>query len=67
MAEELGLTATAVGDTITGSRLISGLKTTLLGSLAGGDGLGTLGASQLTDRSGATASVDLSAPKRSTT
>jgi len=59
VAEELGLTGTAVGDTITGSRLVSGLKTTLLGSLNGGEGVGTLGAITLTDRSGATASVNL--------
>ena len=49
----------AVGGSITGGRLISGLKTTLLGSLAGGQGLGTLGLLNLTDRSGATASVNL--------
>jgi flagellar hook-associated protein 2 len=59
LAEELGLTGAAVGDTITGGRLISGLKTTLLGSLSGGRGLGTLGALTLTDRSGASATVDL--------
>ena len=58
-AEELGLTASASGDTISGRRLIAGLKTTLLGTLGGGDGLGTLGLLDLTDRSGATASVNL--------
>ena len=58
-AEELGLTAAASGDTITGRRLIAGLKTTLFGTLGGGDGLGTLGQLNLTDRSGATASVNL--------
>jgi flagellar hook-associated protein 2 len=60
VAEELGLTGAAVGNTITGSRIVSGLKTTLLGSLNGGQGLGTLGSITLTDRSGATASVNLS-------
>jgi flagellar hook-associated protein 2 len=59
VAEELGLTDPAVGDTITGARLVSGLKTTLLNSLAGGSGLGTLGTISLTDRSGATANVNL--------
>jgi flagellar hook-associated protein 2 len=59
VAEELGLTAAAVGDTITGSRVISGLKTTLLGTLNGGQGLGTLGTINLTDRSGATGAVNL--------
>jgi flagellar hook-associated protein 2 len=52
VAEELGLTGVAVGDTITGQRLISGLKTTLLSSLDGGKGLGTLGLLTLTDRTG---------------
>ena len=60
VAEELGLTAPATGDTITGRRLQAGLKDTLLTSLGGGGGLGTLGSLDLQDRSGATASVDLS-------
>lgn len=59
LAEELGVTGAAVGGVITGKRLISGLKTTLLHSLSGGQGLGTLGLLNLTDRSGATASVNL--------
>lgn len=61
-AEDLGLTANAaVGDTLTGARIYSGLKTALLSSLNGGKGLGTLGGLQLTDRSGATATVNLAA------
>jgi flagellar hook-associated protein 2 len=60
VAEELGLTAAAVGGTLAGNRIFSGLKTTLLGSLGGGTGLGALGGLSLTDRSGATAVVDLS-------
>jgi len=59
-AEDLGLTGTAVGGTITSRRLEAGLKTTLLTSLNGGQGLGTLGTISLTDRSGASANVDLS-------
>src|SRR5262245_26957803 len=59
LAQELGLTGAAVGDTITGARIVSGLKTTLLGSLNGGQGLGSLGVLSLTDRSGATANVNL--------
>ena len=59
VAEELGLTTAAVGGTITGGRILSGLKTTLIASLGGGDGLGDLGSLQLTDRSGATANVNL--------
>jgi len=58
-AAELGLTGAAVGNTITSGALLGGLKTTLLSSLGGGQGLGSLGAIHLTDRSGATASVNL--------
>jgi flagellar hook-associated protein 2 len=60
VAEDLGLTAPALGGTITGQRLLSGLKGALLGSLSGGRGLGTLGIVSLTDRGGATATVNLS-------
>lgn len=60
LAEELGLAGTHAGSTATGGRLLSGLKTSLLSSLRGGQGLGTLGLIQITDRTGATATVDLS-------
>ncbi|MCA9246522.1 MAG: flagellar filament capping protein FliD [Planctomycetales bacterium] len=60
-AEDLGLTTTAAGGVITGNRLISGLKTTLLSRLGGGGGVGTLGVVEITDRSGASdLSIDLS-------
>ncbi len=59
VAAELGLTTAASGGTITGSRILSGLKTTLVSTLAGGNGLGSLGNLTLTDRSGATATVNL--------
>lgn len=59
-AEDLGLTGTASGATLTSDRLQSGLKTTLLSSLGGGNGLGDLGTISITDRSGASANVDLS-------
>ncbi len=59
-AEDLGLTGTASGGTLTSRRLQSGLKSTLLTSLNGGQGLGTLGTISITDRSGASANVDLS-------
>ena len=59
VAAELGLTGSSVGDTISGRRLLSGLKTTLLSSLRGGSGLGSLGEIDLTDRTGDTATVDL--------
>lgn len=60
VAADLGLTNTATGDTISGNRLIGGLKAPLLASLNGGAGFGALGLLDLTDRSGATASVNLS-------
>ncbi|HTU25327.1 MAG TPA: flagellar filament capping protein FliD, partial [Pirellulales bacterium] len=59
-AEDLGLNATAVGNTITGGQLLAGLNSSLLRNLNGGSGLGQLGVLDLTDRSGATASVNLS-------
>lgn len=59
-AEDLGLTTTASGGVISGTRRFAGLKTVLLDSLGGGPGLDTLGVLALTDRSGATANVDLS-------
>ena len=49
----------AAADEIAGRRLLGGLKDTLLSSLNGGQGL-TLGDLDLEDRSGATATVDLS-------
>jgi flagellar hook-associated protein 2 len=61
MATDLGIAATTSGATIAGERLISGLRDTLLSSLNGGQGLGTLGEIQLTDRDGVTATVDLEA------
>jgi flagellar hook-associated protein 2 len=61
VATQLGLTETASSGTINGRRLVSGLKTTLLHSLGGGDSLGTLGTISLTDRSGASANVNLAA------
>jgi flagellar hook-associated protein 2 len=61
VAEDLGLTTTASGGVITGRRRLAGLDTVLLDSLAGGQGLGTLGTVNLTDRSGAVAAVNLAA------
>lgn len=57
----LGLDGDASGDTLTGRRLLGGLKSVLLSSLDGGTGLGTLGVIDITDRNAATDSVDLSA------
>lgn len=63
LKEDLGLTSAAVGDTITSDRLLGGLKTSLLRSLGGGQGLGTLGTISITDRSGASANVNLGSTK----
>jgi flagellar hook-associated protein 2 len=59
VATELGVAGTTAGNTLSGQRIISGLTTTLISSLDGGAGLGTLGKINLTDRSGATASINL--------
>lgn len=59
-AKDLGLTTAASGGAITGTRLLAGLNTSLLSSLNGGKGLGTLGTIDLTDRSNTSATVDLS-------
>lgn len=63
LKEDLGLASAAVGDTITSDRLLGGLKTSLLRSLGGGQGLGTLGTISITDRSGASANVNLASAK----
>lgn len=60
LAEDLGLTGTAIGGTLTSQKLQGGLKSTLLRTLSGGQGLGELGTISITDRSGASANVDLS-------
>lgn len=59
-AGDLGITGDAVGDTLTGERVHAGLNTTLLRNLNGLSGIEDLGLLALTDRSGASASVDLS-------
>ena len=59
--DDLGLTTTASGDTITGRRLVSGLRDTLVSSLKGGAGLGTLGHIDITNRNNVSSDVDLSA------
>ena len=59
-AEGLGLTTTQSGGIITGERVVSGLKDSLLSSLNGGAGLGTLGRIQITDRNSISADIDLS-------
>ncbi len=60
-ATDLGIATTTTGATIAGSRLVSGLRDTLLASLNGGAGVGTLGQIQITDRNGGAATIDLAA------
>lgn len=60
-AKDLGILGTEqAGGVLTGKRVISGLDTVLLQDLNGGSGITTPGQVQLTDRSGATATVDFS-------
>ncbi|MDZ4781958.1 MAG: flagellar filament capping protein FliD [Planctomycetia bacterium] len=56
---DLGLDGASDAGVITGRRLLGGLKSTLLSTLDGGRGVGELGAVNLTDRSGAQATVNL--------
>jgi flagellar hook-associated protein 2 len=58
-ATDLGIATSTSGATITGSRLVAGLRDTLLASLNGGQGNGTLGQIQITDRDGVAATVNL--------
>ncbi len=59
-ARVLGLDAPASADVLTGRSLVGGLNSVLLRNLRGGQGITTPGEISLTDRSGATATVDLS-------
>jgi flagellar hook-associated protein 2 len=59
-ADDLGLSQPAAGNTISGGRLVSGLRDTLVTSLKGGAGLGTLGHISITNRNNVTSDVDLS-------
>jgi flagellar hook-associated protein 2 len=58
-AEDLGLTTTAASGTINGARLVSGLSDSLLSSLRGGTGVGTLGDISVTNRNGISSTVQL--------
>ncbi|MEQ8786770.1 MAG: flagellar filament capping protein FliD [Pirellulaceae bacterium] len=61
IVRQLGLDTTASGGVLTSRPLRGGLKSPLLSSLKGGQGFeGGLGQLELTDRGGATATVDLS-------
>ena len=56
---DLGLDTTASGTTVTGRAILGGLKTVLLSSLNGGQGIGSLGSMKVTDRNGDNLTVDL--------
>lgn len=58
-AEELGIAGESADGEISGRRLLGGLKSVLVSTLGGADGLGELGSLVLTDRSGATDTVSL--------
>lgn len=60
VASELGLNTTATGNTLTGNQLVGGIDSVLLRNLRGGQGISNLGQISLTDRTGASATVDLS-------
>jgi len=57
----LGLGGSAAGGVLTGRALSGGLNSVLLHNLRGGQGVSQLGEISLTDRTGASATVDLSA------
>ncbi len=59
-AQVLGLDGTAGGNVLSGKALTGGLNSVLLRNLRGGQGIATSGQVSLTDRTGATAVVDLS-------
>jgi flagellar hook-associated protein 2 len=58
-AEDLGLTTAASGGTINGAALVGGLTDSLLSSLRGGAGIGTLGNISITNGSGVSSTVQL--------
>lgn len=58
-AEDLGIAVSTTGDTISSGRYIGGLNSKLISSLNGGQGF-NIGSVKVTDRTGATATLDLS-------
>lgn len=58
--KDLGLTAAAVGNTISGTRLLTGLNSVLVKSLNGGTGLAGATTLDITDRLGGFTSIDVS-------
>ncbi len=60
VVHQLGLDTTASGNTLTGAPLVAGMNTVLLRNLRGGQGITQPGQVTLTDRTGASATIDLS-------
>jgi flagellar hook-associated protein 2 len=60
VVEPLGLNNAVSGNTLTGDRLLAGIGSRLLRNLNGGNGITTPGQISVTDRSGLTATIDLS-------
>src|SRR5690606_6184241 len=58
-AEDLGIAVSTSGDSIESGRYVGGLKSRLISSLNGGKGF-DLGSVKITDRSGSSATIDLS-------
>jgi flagellar hook-associated protein 2 len=61
VVEGLGLDNAAVGNTLTGDRLLAGIGSRLLRNLNGGQGISTPGQITITNRLGRLATIDLSA------
>jgi flagellar hook-associated protein 2 len=59
VVQELGLNVAASGNTISGGSLIAGINSVLLRNLNGGQGITQAGQIQLQDRTGLTATIDL--------
>lgn len=60
VVNELGLNATPAGNILTGKQLVAGIDSVLLRNLRGGQGIAQLGQISLTDRTGKTATINLS-------
>ncbi|MBI1309941.1 flagellar filament capping protein FliD [bacterium] len=60
VVNSLGLDNAATGNTLTGDRLLAGIGSRLLRNLNGGQGISTPGQITVTDRTGKTATLDLS-------
>lgn len=57
--EPLGLDTAAAGNVISGRRLLAGIGSVLLANLRGGQGIDNIGEVSLTDRTGTSATIDL--------